>query len=977
MDRKHTQQHMVLPIFYHVDPSHVRNIGGRFKTSFEKHESNTPLDDEVKRWKAAFVEVGKLKGWHINGDKSDRPDTQYIEDVVQYVVEKLNCKSRSFSDELIGIDDPKKTILKLIEEENSRVIGLWGMSGIGKTTLADAVYNEISPTFPARYFLGDVREKIEKQGKQSLRNKLLSKLLNMKTRIDTPSLSTFALQRLNNIKVIVVLDDVNDSDQIDYMGVKDFGAGSKIIITSRDRQVLKNGGTDKIHQVEKLTDNDSLQLFSTFAFKLLNPTPDFRDLSNKFLGYAQGNPLALQVLGSKLYAKSREEWEDEVDKLNEYAQPKLVHILRRSFDELDDSEKNIFLDIACFLKGESRNNIEEILSCLYKGVVCGISNLLDKCLLHINSYRRISMHDMLEEMAKDIVRRGSKDPRKYSRLWSTKDVNQVLRYNKVNKSIEGIKLITTRINDLCLLYPSGFINILNLRYLHFRTGLLSEDVKLLESISLPNELRYHFWMFYPFKYLSSNFNPKNLVVLKLQYGYMEQLWNNDHQDLVNLREIDIRFCKKLKKIPNLSRAINLKSFICTGCESLVELPRLNLLTSLKRFEFEGCHKLRKFPQLPNNFSELDLSHTGIEEVPDSIQDHVGLGELMLRYSNVKNVSSNISKLESLGELDLFHCKSLKTLSGLPPCLWWLDADECTSLEKVYFTDHNYNPSRSLRDGDGAPEEENVFISFSNCRSLNQDSIKNIVANVMLQIQSLAQRWARRKGEHMMDSSRKQLSCCFSGNEVSAHEFEHQSVNSCLDLKITPNGCSGSRFLAFAICVVADLTRVNRYLEFICNCQLTAANGEKLTSESRPCYISKEIYRYKGEHVLILFNEDMIIRNNDYEEASFEFHIRNHYIGEETEVEKWGVHVFYVDAESYAITDVMSKTRFDIEEAHGHGHDNSATETRFSYIGGEEANGWSKRFECFQFLNHWAMLLRRCIGVEQIVKEGNRTATGGS
>ncbi|MBA0697106.1 hypothetical protein Goari_003611, partial [Gossypium aridum] len=138
MHRKDTQGHIVLPIFYHVDPSHVRNLGGSFKTSFIHHESN--MLHQVQRWKTAFAEIGKLKGWHIEGGKFDRPETEYIKDIVEYVIKKLmSSKFRSASAELTGIDDQKKTILRLIEKEDSRLIGLWGQGGIGKTTLSDVI----------------------------------------------------------------------------------------------------------------------------------------------------------------------------------------------------------------------------------------------------------------------------------------------------------------------------------------------------------------------------------------------------------------------------------------------------------------------------------------------------------------------------------------------------------------------------------------------------------------------------------------------------------------------------------------------------------------------------------------------------------------------------------------------------------------------------------------------------------------------
>ncbi|XP_039038862.1 disease resistance protein RPP2A-like [Hibiscus syriacus] len=162
-----------------------------------------------------------------------------------------------------------------------------------------------------------------------------------------------------------------------------------------------------------------------------------------------------------------------------------------SFEELDEQEKNIFLDIACLLKWESKKEVEEILSCLYEGAMCGISDLLDKCLIEVDSKGVICMHDMLEEMGKDIVRRESKDPGERSRLWSLKDMIQVLKYNKVNKSIEGIKLFVTRLEDQLLLY-SGFEKLHNLRYI-----ILYTCPFFVNSVSFSDELRYLHWDFCP------------------------------------------------------------------------------------------------------------------------------------------------------------------------------------------------------------------------------------------------------------------------------------------------------------------------------------------------------------------------------------------------------------------------------------------------------------------------------------------------
>ncbi|XP_016723574.2 disease resistance protein RUN1 isoform X3 [Gossypium hirsutum] len=651
MDRKRkpTDKHIVLPIFYHVDPSDVRNIGGTFKTSFEEHESKRPIED-MKRWKVAFAEIGASKGWHIEGGKSDRFETEYIKDVVEYVLKKLNSNCRSVSEELVGIDDQKKKLLVLIEQAGIHVIGLWGMSGIGKTTLADAVYKEVSPKFECSLFLQNISEKIKKQGSESLRNELLSKLLN-----NTLSIGYPYHERLNNKKILLVFDDVTDPDQMDFVGVKYFGPGSKIIVTSRDIQVLRNGGANHIHEVKKLNMNDSFQLFSTYAFQLLNLPVDFKYLSFKFVEYAQGNPLALKVLGLKLYTKSIKEWKSEVTKLKQCGEIKLSHILKSSLDGLDEIEKNIFLDVACIFKGQHLNYVEKILNNYYKGARCGISKLVGKCLLEVK-YESISMHGMLEEMGKDIVMQESEYPGKRSRLWNCKDVEEVISYDKNLTNLREIDVSYCK-NLRKMHNLSGAINLELLRCIGCESlvELWSED----DHIELVNLREIYVSECKNIRKICNLSRAINLEFLDCSYSKsLVELWNeDDRMDLVHLRKIYFDGCVNLRKIPNLSRAINLEFLGCSNCKSLVELPCLNHLASLHQYSLRlnGCYSLKKFPKVPRPFCSLDLPETKVEEVSDSIKDLHKLETLWLGKSKVKKVSINILKLEFLRKLDLSGC----------------------------------------------------------------------------------------------------------------------------------------------------------------------------------------------------------------------------------------------------------------------------------------------------------------------------------
>lgn len=386
--------------------------------------------------------------------------------------------------------------------------------------------------------------------------------------------SKFLNDRLHRKRVLVVLDDVSDLDQLEILigGLRHLGFGSRVIITSRDQQVLKNGSVDKIYKVEGLNYLNSLHLFSLYAFKKSYPLDDFVDLSNRFLEYAKGVPIALKVLGSTLYKKTEEQWESALDKLKEHPNPKIHNLLKMSFDGLDDLERSIFLDIACFFKGEKAEFVAKILNSCYKGAHFGISNLFDKCLINITELdSTLWMHDLLQEMGWNIVRQESKDPGERSRLWIPKDVARVLKHDAGTKFIEGIFLDMHGIDGIQL-HQDVFHKMHNLRYIKFYYSQLSgkEGNSLLSQQdlkSLPGELSYFHWEYCPLKSLPPNFTLEKLVELRLPDSSFEQLWDKE-QNVVNLRVIDLRNCKNLTRIPDLSRALNIEELELERMESV-------------------------------------------------------------------------------------------------------------------------------------------------------------------------------------------------------------------------------------------------------------------------------------------------------------------------------------------------------------------------------------------------------------------------
>jgi hypothetical protein len=377
-----------------------------------------------------------------------RFESRFIQKIVEEILRKVNPAYLHVNKHLVGIDSHVEVMKALLNLGTSdvRSVGIYGLGGIGKTTIAKAVYNEIYHEFEGSSFLFNIKGTSEQpNGLIQLQEQLLFDILKMKdwkiANVDRGI--NVIMKRFRIKKVLVVLDDVDHLKQLHSLvgNFKLFGQGSKLIVTTRDEHVLTELGVNEKYKVEEMHHDESLQLFHWHAFRIAEPIEDHIKLSLDVVDYVGGLPLAVEVLGSYLSGRSIIEWKSALKKLQKIPHKEIQKILRISFDSLDDYElKDIFLDIACFFIGTNKEYVNKFLDGCGFSPDIGISILIERSLLEVNEKNELMMHDLIRDMGREIVREmAPKDPGKRSRLWRHDDVLNVL-----NKHLVSDRCITIR-----------------------------------------------------------------------------------------------------------------------------------------------------------------------------------------------------------------------------------------------------------------------------------------------------------------------------------------------------------------------------------------------------------------------------------------------------------------------------------------------------------------------------------------------------
>ncbi|TYG96672.1 hypothetical protein ES288_A11G370100v1 [Gossypium darwinii] len=505
--------------------------------------------------------------------------------------------------EYVGRHKEKTEMIELLKGDNSRgvsVLSIVGMGGMGKTTLAQLVYNDatINKTFDhkARVCVSDNFDAVN-----ITRTILKSIDPNSGDENDLNLLQVKLKEKLSGKRFLLVLDDIWNENYDDWTILRSpFGARTKIIVTTRLQIVSSIVDSLKVFHLDKLSDDDCLSVFTQHALKARNfgGYLPFKEIGEKIVRRCNGLPLAAKAIGSLLRTvKYHQEWEriyeSEIWNLPE-EQCGIIPALRLSYHHLPSYLKRCFAYCSILPKDYEFEEGEIILSFFQipsKGEFRFVMHHL------INDLAQVVAGEIFSKLEGDRQQKFSNRTRHSSYIVSKYDTMKKFEaFNQV-KSLRTFlplrlsryqRAYLTNVVLVDLLPRLGYLRVLSLcGYEIFELPDVFENLKHLRHL---------------------NFSDTNIKCLP------DSLCTLYHLEILLLKG-----CFKLQKLPSkMGNLVNLHYLDIRGVESIERMPfGIDKLTNLQRLsdfiigEGGGCH-VRDLKYLSNLKGDIRLS--GLENI---------------------------------------------------------------------------------------------------------------------------------------------------------------------------------------------------------------------------------------------------------------------------------------------------------------------------------------------------------------------------
>ncbi|PON40623.1 NB-ARC domain, LRR domain containing protein [Trema orientale] len=543
-----------------------------------------------------------------------------------------------------GRDDDKEVILDALKSgdvcgKKISVISIVGMGGIGKTTLAQIIYDKLKKEFHFPAWISVSGEFDVFTVTKAIFEAVTYQECHIK---DLYQLQVQLEIILRGKKLFFVLDDVWNEDYVLWNALKtpfeSAAPGSKVIVTTRNENIASMMSNGLIHPLKPISEQDSWLLFSKHALDNVDwgAYPDLKEMGQQIVEKCKGLPLAIKSLGGLLRSElNTKRWEKILNSEIWELSPKERNILPAlwlSYYHLPPYLKRCFSYCSIFPKNYKMEKDKLTLLWMADDLLQSekgrrledigeeyIHALISRSLFQHSSTPNQSfviMHDLVHDLA-TFISRGScqrLDDKDSNFLLSCKTrhlsfMNEnIYAYEGINKFERSVQ---TKNNCLRV-------------FLSLKKTKIDRDESrknlCLPEIPTAQRLRVIALPSYP--------------IVKLP---------NTIGNLKHLRYFDLSFAK-VEKLPNaIGSLCNLQTLLLANCSDLTGLP--DSIGNLKHLMY------------------INLSSSGVKELPNSVCDLYNLQTLLLeKCENLTHLPTKLGSLTSLRHLNI----AKTNLEGMPP-----------------------------------------------------------------------------------------------------------------------------------------------------------------------------------------------------------------------------------------------------------------------------------------------------------------------
>ena len=496
---------------------------------------------------------------------------------------------------IIGRDDVKEPIVNLLLSNDAKgnehlcVIPIAGMGGIGKTTLAQLIYNDqrITEHFNIRFWVCVSEEFDVVRITKSILEAVTSQKCDT---TDFNMIQTRLKKGLMGKKFLLVLDDVWNENYGDWELLKNpfkYGTlGSKIIVTTRNESVASVTRPIKIFHLDKLSEEDCWCLFANHAFENgnYNAYPELEKIGRKIIKKCDGLPLAAKALGALLHCKLDEEEWYKILNSKIWSLPNdggdILPAIRLSYNYLPSHLKRCFAYCSIFPKDYELKKEEVVQLWMAEGFLQQVDenkemeeigneyflDLVSRSLLQRSNGKKFHfvMHALVHDLAKFVSGRFN------FRLegdYKNKIINKTRHFSYLRSQYDTGKKFEA-------LYKAK----------HLRTFLPLQLHKANVDLYLTKKVPQDLLLTLKCLRVLSLSHYTNMIELPERIG-----------DLQHLRYLDVS-CTKIERLPySICRLCNLQTLNLSECKFLVMLPSdMQKLINLRHLNITGT-SIQKMP----------------------------------------------------------------------------------------------------------------------------------------------------------------------------------------------------------------------------------------------------------------------------------------------------------------------------------------------------------------------------------------------